>query len=256
MLAIVAGTILLAPGLRTPPFQFIGSPATGLLVRLQSGMGALTGGMTDLWETYIDLINTKKENHRLTQRMLQLEGENLRLRELAIENSRLKLLLDFKHTAPLNLIAARVVGRDPTNWHKTIMIDKGERDGLQVDMGVMTPVGVVGKIIRTTPIGSQVLLLTDRNSSSAALIQRTRDEGIVEGTVDGQARMKYLPILSKVEVGDIVLTSGLAGTYPKGLLIGTVSTVQDPTDQLFQVVQIKPATDFTRLEEVLIIGKP
>lgn len=136
------------------------------------------------------------------------------------------------------------------------MINKGEQAGLKAGMGVITPVGVVGRIIKTTPAASQVLLLTDHNSSVAALVQRTRDEGLVEGTEAGLARIKYLPILSEVGVDDVVLTSGLAGIFPKGLMIGQVTEIQKKEDGLFQVAQIKPAVDFTKLEEVLVILRP
>jgi len=256
MLSVVAVVILLSPGLQKRPFHFIGEPMTSLLVRLQSGVMALTGGVGNIWKGYIALVHTRRENQRLIQELQQLQNENLRLQEFALENSRLQQLLDFKQVSNLQLAAARVVGRDPTNWYQTVMINKGDRDGLRVDMGVITPTGVVGRIIKTTPAASQVLLLTDRNSSVAALIQRTRDEGLVEGTEAGLARMKYLPMLSEVNVDDVVLTSGLAGSFPKGLMIGQVSEVYKKEDGLFQVAQIQPAVDFTRLEEVLVILNP
>lgn len=256
MLSVIAVIILLSPGLQKRPFHFIGEPITSLLVRLQSGVTALTGGIENIWKGYIALVQTKRENEKLVQELQQLQAENLHLRDLALENIRLHELLEFKQAALLELTATRVVGRDPTNWYRTITINKGEKDGLRIGMGVITPVGVVGRIIKSTPVASQVLLLTDRNSSVAALVQRTRDEGLVEGTETGLARIKYLPILSEVGVGDVVLTSGLAGTFPKGLLIGQVAEVQKKEDGLFQVVQIKPAVDFTKLEEVLVILRP
>jgi rod shape-determining protein MreC len=256
MLSVITVTIFLSPGLQKRPFHFIGEPTTSLLVRLQSGVMALTRGIGDVWRGYIALVHTKKENEKLVEELQQLKAENLHLRDLALENSRFQELLEFKQSSTLELKAARVVGRDPTNWYRTVTINKGERDGLRVDMGVITPVGVVGRIIKSTPAASQVLLLTDRNSSVAALVQRTRDEGLVEGTESGLARIKYLPILSEVGTGDVILTSGLAGTFPKGLLIGQVAAVQKKEDGLFQVAQIKPAVDFTKLEEVLVVLKP
>jgi rod shape-determining protein MreC len=256
MLSVVAVIILLSPGLQKRPFHFIGEPITSLLVRLQSGMTTVTGGIGNIWKGYVALVQTRKENQRLVQELQQLQAENLRLQEVALENLRFQQLLDFKQASNLQLAAARVVGRDPTNWYRTIMINKGERNGLRVDMGVISPAGVVGRIIKTTPVASQVLLLTDRNSSVAALIHRTRDEGLIEGTEGGLARMKYLPMLSEVNRGDVVLTSGLAGSFPKGLIIGQVSEVYKKEDGLFQVAQIQPAVDFTKLEEVLVILNP
>ncbi len=255
-LSVVVVLILLLPGLQKRPLGFIDDPMTSLLVRLQTGVVSLAGGIEGLWDGYIALIHTQEENQRLVKEMEQLQGENLRLRELALENSRRQQLLEFKESSPLKVSAARVVGRDPTNWFKTITINKGEKDGIGVNMGVITPTGVVGRIIRTTPTASQVLLLTDHSSSIAALVQRTRDEGLVEGLESGHARMKYLSMLSEVGVGDTVLTSGLAGIFPKGLLIGQVTEVHKKEDGLFQVAQIKPAVDFTMLEEVLVILQP
>jgi rod shape-determining protein MreC len=256
MLSVVAVIILLSPGLQKRPFHFFGEPITSLLIRLQSGVVALTGGIGDVWKGYIALVHTRRENLKLLEELQQLQDENLRLQELALENSRLQQLLDLKQTSSLKLAAARVVGRDPTNWYRTITINKGERDGLRVDMGVISTVGVIGRIIKTTPVASQVLLLTDHSSSIAALIQRTRDEGLIEGTEGGSARMKYLPMLSEVGVGDTVLTSGLVGSFPKGLMVGQVSAVHKKEDGLFQVAQIQPAVDFTKLEEVLVILTP
>jgi len=254
MLAIVGAITLLSPGLQNQPLDFVGVPITSLLARLQTGATALTRNVGGIWKRYIALVHTHQENERLAKELQRTESEVLRLQELVMENTRLQHLLEFKRASSFNkLTTATVVGRDPTNWHRTIMINKGGRDGLQKDMGVITPVGVVGRIIRTTPVASQVLLLTDQNSSAAGLVQRTRDEGLVEGTHRGIARIKYLPILSEIEVGDIVLTSGLAGIFPKGLMVGQVSNIQIKEDKLFKVAQIKPAVDFARLEEVLVI---
>ncbi|HLB02478.1 MAG TPA: rod shape-determining protein MreC [Nitrospiria bacterium] len=256
MLSLVAVMIVLSPSLQKRPFHFIGAPISSLLVRFQTGLTALTGEVGDVWRGYIALVQARRENQRFVEQLHQLQAENLRLQELALENSRLQQLLDLKNTSPIKLTAARVVGRDPTNWHKTVMINKGEQDGLGVDMGVITPAGVVGRVIRTTPEASQVLLLTDQNSSIAALVQRTRDEGLVEGTEGGLARMKYLPILSEVGAGDMILTSGLTGIFPKGMMIGQVLEVQKKENALFQVVRIKPTVDFAKIEEVLVILRP
>ncbi len=256
MLSVIAVIILLSPGLQKRPFHFIGEPVTSFLVRLQSGVTALTGGVGEAWRSYIAIVHTTKENEKLVIELQQIQAENLQLRDLALENIRLQELLEFKQTSTLELTAAKVVGRDPTNWYRTITINKGEKDGLRTGMGVITPAGIVGRIIKSTPVASQVLLLTDHNSSVAALVQRTRDEGLVEGTEVGLARIKYLPILSEVGVGDVILASGLAGTFPKGLLIGQVTEVQKKEDGLFQVAQIKPAVDFAKLEEVLVILRP
>jgi rod shape-determining protein MreC len=133
------------------------------------------------------------------------------------------------------------------------MINKGSRDGVAVEMGVITPAGVVGRVIKAEPAVSQVLLITDRNSAVAALIQRTRDEGLVEGTEKGLARIKYLSLLADVKEGDLVLTSGLTGSFPKGLPIGTLGLVTKKELDLFQQAELTPNVDFSKIEEVLVV---
>jgi rod shape-determining protein MreC len=123
-------------------------------------------------------------------------------------------------------------------------------------MGVIAPAGVVGRIVKTTPYSSMVLLVTDPNNAVTGLIQRTRDEGIVEGTVKGRARMKYIPLLSALQPGDKVVTSGLMGGFPKGLPIGTITEIEKDESDLFQSAELIPEVDFRKLEEVLVITQP
>ena len=216
----------------------------------------VTQGVGRIWSGYMDLTQVREENLKLREELHRLQDENIRLLEARAAYDRLEQLLSFKIQSPYPVIAARVVGRDPTNWYRTLMIDKGEREGVAVDMGVIVPSGVVGRVIKTAPHLSQVLLLTDRNSAIAALVQRTRDEGIVEGTEEGLARIKYLSTLSELQEGDRVLTSGLAGSFPKGLFIGQIHRVEKQERALFQQAEIIPSVDFSKLEEVLVIVSP
>lgn len=256
MLCLVAVLILLSPSLKTRPINFIAAPATDLLSLLLGGVSFITGGASQIWDDYINLTKTQKENKELTEEVERLRAEVLRLRELALQNSRLRELLDFKSASQHQLTAASVLSRDVTNWYRTITINKGSRGGLKEGMGAVTPAGVVGRIIRTTPFTSQVLLITDHRSSVAGLIQRTRDEGLVEGAEEGHIRMKYLPAIANLQEGDVVMTSGLADIFPKGLIIGYISEVQKKDNDLFQVVEIKPAADLSKLEEVLVVISP
>ncbi|HEY5649762.1 MAG TPA: rod shape-determining protein MreC, partial [Nitrospiria bacterium] len=183
----------------------------------------------------------------------RLLAENIRLEEAALAHKRLEEILGLKQTGRFSFIPANVIGRDPTNWYQTLQIDKGTRDGVAVDMGVTTPRGVVGRVIEAGPTSSKILLLTDRNSAVAGLVQETRDEGIVEGTEKGLARIKYLSLLATSEEGHRVITSGLAGSFPKGFLIGILGPLTKKENDLFQEARVIPATDFSRLEEVLVI---
>jgi rod shape-determining protein MreC len=184
-----------------------------------------------------------------------LEQKNAGLLEARLENDRLRGMLALRLDAGYDVVAARVIGRDPSNWYRTVMIDKGEQDGVAVDMGVVVPAGVVGRVIKIGRDFAQVLLLTDRNSAVAAVVQRTRDEGIVEGAEGGLAQMRYIPLLSEAGPKDAVLTSGLGGGFPKGLVIGEIRSIVRREAVLFQEAQLVPAVDFSKLEEVLVITR-
>src|SRR5262249_10402549 len=152
----------------------------------------------------------------------------------------LRTLLQFKEQAVSVMLAAEVIGRDVTNSYRSVIINKGESDGVKADMGVVTPVGVVGRVVKTTNRTSVVLLVTDSNNAIAGLIQRTRDEGIVEGTQQGLARLKYIPLLSTLREGDRVVTSGLVGGFPRGLPIGTITRIDTSEGALFQSAELMP----------------
>jgi rod shape-determining protein MreC len=137
-----------------------------------------------------------------------------------------------------------------------VVLDKGERDGIRPEMGVVTLTGAVGRVVKSSATSSVVLLLTDPNNAVTALVQRTRDEGIIEGTVSGKARLKYIPLLAAVRVGDPVVTSGLTGGFPKGVPIGTITGIQKDEGDLFQTAEVQPEVDFTKLEEVLVVTVP
>jgi len=244
---------LLSPELQHRPLLIVERPAGYLVIFFQRGLSAVAEGISHGWSHYIALSRVYEQNQRMGTVIEQLKIENTQLRETVIANDRLTELLGFKQGSPFRMTAAEVIGRDLSNWYRTIMINKGEKDGLSSDMGVVTPSGVVGRIVKTAATYSHVLLLVDPNSAVAALIQRSREEGIVAGTEKGLAQMKYLSTIADVEVGDLVLTSGLAGSFPKGLPIGKVSRAEKKETDLTQQVEIIPAVDFSRLEEVLVI---
>src|SRR3972149_5958777 len=246
----------LFPELQKRPVYYMMRPFVYLISSLQKGLMFAVSGVGGVWSGYIDLTEVREKNQKLREELHRLQNENIQLLEAKAAYDRLEPLLAFKTQSPYPVITARVIGRDPTNWYRTLMIDKGEREGVTVDMGISVPSGAVGRVIKTTPERSQVLLLTDRNSAIAALIQRTRDEGIVEGTEKGLARIKYLPPLSELQVGDPVLTSGLAGSFPKGMLIGRIHRVEKQEMALFQQAEVIPSVDFSKLEEVLVIMSP
>ncbi|MEJ2229866.1 MAG: rod shape-determining protein MreC, partial [Nitrospirales bacterium] len=158
-----------------------------------------------------------------------------------------------QETAPMTTLPARIIGRNVSNWYRAIIINKGDRDGIKPEMGVITHAGVVGRVIRVNPTTAIVLLLSDPNVAITGMVQNTRDEGIIQGTPQGTIHMKYLPPLSPVQPGDPVVTSGLTGDFPRGLQIGRVQQVTKADTDLFQLGEIDPIVDFSKLEGVLVI---
>ncbi|MBI3811719.1 MAG: rod shape-determining protein MreC [Nitrospirae bacterium] len=252
-LVVLLVTVLLFPELQKRPFYFLGRPVVFVISGLQKGLTWIGGGFGTVWNGYVNLVSVRRENEQLRRDLARLQNETIRLQEDAHANERLQELLDLKKAAAYHGLAAAVIGRDPSNWYRTLMIDKGSRDGVAVEMGVITPAGVVGRVIKAEPAVSQVLLITDRNGAVAALVQRTRDEGLVEGTEKGLARIKYLSLLADVKQGDLVLTSGLTGGFPKGFPIGTLGRITKKEPDLFKEAEVTPNVDFSKIEEVLVI---
>jgi rod shape-determining protein MreC len=151
------------------------------------------------------------------------------------------------------MIAAEVIGQDPSSWFKSVAINRGEKDGIRMGMAVISPEGVIGQILKTAPHFSTILLITDYNSAIDSIIQRTRAKAIVEGTGENQCQLKYLLRTEEVDVGDIVITSGLSGNFPKGLMVGKVRKVDKKGHGVFQYAELVPSVDLTKLEEVLVI---
>ncbi|MGH7860346.1 MAG: rod shape-determining protein MreC, partial [Candidatus Binatia bacterium] len=206
-----------------------------------------------LWSRYLGLVGVAEDNEILRERLRLLEAERHRAAEVELQNQRLQLLLNFRTQLAAEAIAARVIGLDASSLFRSFTLDRGERDGIRPGMAVVCADGVVGRIAQVSPNASRVLLLTNHNSGVDAIVQRTRARGIVEGVLEGGATMKYLRQTEDVKDGDVVVTSGVDGIYPKGVMIGRIIRVERKDYGLFQVATILPAVDFSRLEEVLVI---
>jgi len=256
LFAFLLAALFLFPGQSQGLLEYLDGPV-GQLVRLPlEAVSSLDQGISNMWQQYVALQSVEDENHRLRQEIEWLRGQNNQLREAASATQRLTALLQFKEQALPTMIAAQVIGRDASNRYKSVIVNKGDSDGIQKDMGVITPSGVVGRVVKTTGATSVVLLVTDPNNAIAGLIQRTRDEGIVEGTLQGRAKLKYIPMLSAVKEGDYVVTSGLVGGFPRGLAIGTITGISREEGALFQTAELAPEVDVNHVEEVLIIQAP
>jgi rod shape-determining protein MreC len=219
---------------------------------LQSLTATVIQAVAGTWRTYVALIGVNQENERLRRRIVELEHEAVRLSEVEQTDQRLEALLNLRSSLDGDLQAAQIIGRDPLPWFSTMTINKGEADGVHRNAAVLSPFGVVGQIMTTGAHSARVLLITDHNSGVDAVVQRSRARGIVEGALDGGCVMKYLKRGEDVEVGDRVVTSGLDGIFPKGIIVGEVTRVTRGNRGLLQVAEVKPTVPLDRIEEVLV----
>jgi rod shape-determining protein MreC len=199
---------------------------------------------------------TRRENEQLRLEVERLRQEVQQSRERVAAAARLERMLEFRAGTTDKMIAARVIGHDASGLYRTVLIDRGSSDGVEHQQAVLAPDGVVGRVIKVFPRSALVLLVTDRSSGIDAIVQRTRDQGVVQGSGGSGCELKYLDRSAEVEVGDYVVTSGMGGGFPKGIWIGQVSGFNRGGD-LFQSVDVRPSAALERLEEVWVVtGAP
>jgi len=208
-----------------------------------------------LWNNYIYLVGVRKENSRLRKEIEELKLENMRYRALEHTVKSLKKLLRFKPEPEWHVIASQVIRYDATGWFRSVIIDKGKKNGIDINMPVINADGLVGRIISVSPNFSKILLITDPDSAVDCLDERTRARGILKGLSGNMCRLAYVEHSQDIRPGDIIITSGLAGIFPKGIPIGRVKEVREIPGGLFKEVEITPFVDFSILEEVLVILK-
>ncbi len=205
-----------------------------------------------LWSGYIGLRNARTENARLQSELDELRMRNRELESQAAEGQRLASLLNFRNAHPeASMLAAEVIGASADPTSHTLFINRGERDHVRRNLAVITPEGIVGKIVEVFPTSSQVLLINDKESGVGALFAGTRTHGVVKGSGDPNPRMDYIVNDEKVQVGDKILTSGEDHIFPKDLPIGKVETAKAGSP--FQAISIDPAARLDRLEDVLVL---
>ncbi|MGE4543727.1 MAG: rod shape-determining protein MreC [Pedobacter sp.] len=219
---------------------------------LQRGFDTSTDTISSLWQHYLWLIDTSRENDRLFDENRWLRNKLDQVSEIRLENQRLSALLALREQLDMPTLPARVIAEDATSLFQTVIIDRGLEDGLHEGLPVMVPEGVVGRIIRCSGRQSRVLLATDASSAMAVLVQRSRARGICRGR--GQSlTLDFALTKEDIVTGDRIITSGNGGIFPKGLAVGTVSLIQTNELDLFQSVVVSPAVNFSRLEEVLVL---
>lgn len=208
------------------------------------------------FHNYIDLHDVRQQNHQLQDEIAELKLEQVRLRQDAEQARRLQALLGFTQHYVGKVLPAQVIGTSGTEQSHMIQIDKGSSSGVRVDMPVITPDGIVGKVKDVFPFTSMVLLINDRDSGAGVILQTSRLQGVLRGNPQGELHVGDIMSDEKIDVGDEVVTSGGDRIYPKGLPVGSVSHVSpDRDNEPFLAVKVKPAADLSRLEEVLVVTK-
>jgi len=208
------------------------------------------------WSNYIDLHNARKENRDLKEEVARLKLEQVRYKQDAEQAQRLQTLLGFKQNYVGQIMAAQVIGTSGIEQSRMITIDKGYSDGVKIDMAVITPDGIVGKVKDVFTSSSHVLLISDRESGAGVILQGSRLQGILRGSPLGELRVSDVMSDENIQVGEQVVSSGGDRIYPKGVPVGTVSSVApDHDNDPFLAIKVKPAADLARLEEVLVVTK-
>jgi rod shape-determining protein MreC len=260
LFGLVLGHLLIISG------QVDGGQGVSLLERLILGalspaqrlVGGGVRGLSDGWHAYLDLRGVREENRRLQRRVDVLEQLTQEKQDRVSEADRLRGLLAMKSELKLESVAAEVIARQGVPWFRTVMVNRGSQAGVRLNAAVVTPLGIVGRVVAVGRQASRIQLLLDRDCSAGVLVGNARVSGVVQGQVGfadqgtSDLLVKYVTALAQVATGDAVVTSGLDGIYPKGLLVGHVRAVL-PASGLFKDVLITPAVSFDRMEEVLIL---
>jgi rod shape-determining protein MreC len=256
-LAVTLGQILLVSAQVNSKsgVPVIESVTFGIFSEVQRGLSGGFLGIRNVWTGYIGLRQVKAENDRLKRDLAAAQIAVQEQRALADRTRGLENLLGLREQLKLNTVAAAIIGAAAAPDFRTLTIDKGTRDGVRADMSVIAPAGVVGRLVVPSLRSAKVQLLIDRNAAVGAIIERTRAQGVVVGGGDDRLRMEYVSEVFDIVVGDVVVTSGIDGIYPKGFAIGQVESVERSGGS-YKLIAIKPAVDFRSLEEVLVVLTP
>jgi rod shape-determining protein MreC len=253
--AIVFNLILISAQVNTTAgIPFIQVATFGVFSEVQRWTMTGFNSVRGLWTGYVALRDVQAQNDRLKRELQSLQVQLQEERAQAKRTDGLRQLLELRERSGLETVAAEIIAAGADPEFRDMTIDKGSSDGLKPDMAVISPAGVVGRVVLPSARAAKVQMLIDRNAAAGALIERTRAQGIVVGQGD-TLRMEYVPGTADVKQGDLVVTSGIDRIYPKGFVIGTVEAV-DRGPGTYHEITIRPAVDFSRLEEVLVVLTP
>jgi rod shape-determining protein MreC len=253
---IIANILILSIIGQRYPTSGPGGFTISLLAPFQEAIASSSRFLKGIWRHYFTLIQVSEENDQLKKQLNRAEEMKNEWVEARLANDRLRRLMGMGKEFTQQVVYAEVIGRDPTAWFKTIIIDKGAKDNVAVGMPVVVPEGIVGQIVDVSGHYAKVLLIVDQNSAVDALVQRTRARGLIKGEFADQCRLEYVLRKEDVRMGDVIVTSGLDDVFPKGLRIGAIDDISGAPNEMFYTITIAPFVDFEKLEDLLILPVP
>jgi rod shape-determining protein MreC len=252
----LAAFALLTSQVRLPERRAVGPLGSVVLATLgpaQALLARLGDSAARAWRLYSEIGQLRTENLRLREEVERLSEEVTRLREQAQATQRLERLLAFRQQHAGRAIGARVIGREISQWFSVVLIDRGARDGVSRNASVVAADGLIGRVIAVTPTTAQVMLITDARSAVGVVLQQSREAGVIDGTGERLLRLKYVSRAREIALGELAVTSGLGGVFPRGLPVGVVTSVVREQGAVYQEARVRPAVDLDHLEEVLVV---
>jgi len=221
---------------------------------IQTGLAKASRATFGLWATYLDWKNVRAENRRLREEVQELRVQGLRVVETDDENRRLRRLLALQEHLPLTTLSGEIIAREWGGWIRSLTVNRGRGDNVPRLTAVISPNGLIGRVVEVRPGASIVQVLTDPTSTVGAHVLRTRTPGIVEGDPRGTLRFKFMSRDgASIQSGDVLVTAGQGGLFPRGIPIGTVRSIDNRGGALFNYAELTPAVDFARVDEVLLV---
>jgi len=238
-----------------PFFSNLKSGLRDFVYPLARGTKFVLEGAQGITSYFKDINNLRREREELIKENAALKFELNRLKEVEQENLRLKAMLGYSQENPqFELVVAKIITREPTNWYKTFTLNEGKSSGILRDMAVIDQKGLIGRVLNVSSLNAEVLMITDPRSSVAAVTYNGRVPGIIKGrALSSELTMDNIPLNLEVRTGEMVVTSGQGGVFPEGIPVGYVVSVTKDPSGLVQVAKVRPYADLDRLEEVFVL---
>jgi rod shape-determining protein MreC len=254
--ALVFGTLVLMLGDRRPAPDDRHWAVHALLEIAAPVQKAITRPVVfvrETWQRYVALVDVEAENRELRAEIARLQQEGLQFREALVVSGQLRRIAQMRREFEVPLLPSQVVGQDASAWSHALLLDRGRTAEVRAGMPVMVDEGLVGLVSATTPHAARAMLILDRRSAVDTMIERSRARGLVRGLGTGELEFVFMVRGDDVQAGDDVITSGVGGVYPKGIRVGTITSVNADREELLHTAKVKPAVDFGRLEQVFVV---